>query len=158
MDYKIEDVELNNSLEKLSIPKISDLAFLPENLNSVDNVDKFIFTESVIELNKYFKAENLNIQILGGEPQLLRSRKNADIYLPSILIPSFLILENPNILSVILNVVSSYIYDNLKGKIGKKTAQVELFIEKKEKGKYSKIDYKGDTEGLKELEKIIKSL
>jgi len=157
MEYKIEDIELNNSLEKLSIQNISDLAFLPENLNIADNVNEFIFTESVVELNKYFQAENINIQILGGEPKLLRSRKNADIYLPPIFIASSIISNNPNIVSIVLNIVSSYIYDNIKGKLGKKIAQIELFIEKKEKGKYLKIDYKGDIEGLKQIEKIIKS-
>ncbi|WP_121965724.1 hypothetical protein [Myroides sp. N17-2] len=158
MNYKIEEVELNDSLSKLSITPLTELAFVPENLDSVNDVNEFIYTETVIELNKYFENRNIKIQTLGGEPQLLRSRKNADIYLPSIFMTSSIILDNANTLSVILNIISNYIYDNIKGKIGVKKAQIEFIIEKKERGKYSKIDYKGDAEGLKQLEKIIKSL
>lgn len=158
MDYKIEEVEIGNSLKKLSILSFPELAFIPENLDTSEKVDEFIYTESIIELNKYFKASSIKIESLGGEPKLLRSRKNADIYLPAIFIASSVLSENQNTISVILNIISSFIYDNLKGTIGKKNAKVELYIEKKEKGKTSKIEYNGDAEGLKNLEKIIKSL
>lgn len=158
MDYKIEEVEIGYNLEKLSILTLPEIAFIPENLDTSEKTEEFIFTESIIELNKYFRAENLNIESLGGEPELLRSRKNADIYLPAIFIASSILSENPNTISVILNIISSFIYDNLRGTIGKKTAKIEFYIEKKEKGKISKIEYKGDAEGLKNLDKIIKSL
>jgi len=158
MDYKIEEVEISNSLEKLSILSLTELTFIPENINTANNTEELIFTESLIELNKYFKADNINIESLGGKPELYRSRKSADIYLPTIFIASSILVENPNTISVILNIISSFIYDNLKGTIGKKTAKIEFYVEKKEKGKITKIEYKGDAEGLKDLEKIIKSL
>ncbi|MDM1408522.1 hypothetical protein [Myroides sp. DF42-4-2] len=158
MDYNIEEIEIGNNLKKLSILILPKLAFIPENFDTSNKTEEFIFTETIIELNKYFKAENLNIESLGGNPVLLRSRKNADIYLPPIFIASSILSEDPNTISIILNVISSFIYDNLKGLIGKKTAKVEFYVEKKEKGKISKIEYKGDVEGLKKLDKIIKSL
>jgi hypothetical protein len=158
MDYTVEEVELDENLKKLLRQKLYHLSFIPENFNTATTASEFIFTESLIELNKYFKAGNIKIEPLGGEPELFRSRKNADIYLPSILLATSTLLENPNILSVILNILSSFIYDNVKGKIGKKTAKIELYIEKEENGKFLKIEYNGDAEGIKELEKIIKSL
>ncbi|WP_276682526.1 hypothetical protein [Empedobacter brevis] len=113
MDYKIEEIEIGNNLEKLSIFTLPKLAFIPENLDTSEKTDEFIFTESIIELNKYFKADNINIESLGGEPELLRSRKNADIYLPAIFIASSILSENPNTISVILNIISSFIYTTI---------------------------------------------
>ncbi len=157
MEYNIEELEINNHLVRLSIQELNGLTFIPENIESANTKEDLIFTESIIELNKYFKLNNLHVNSLGGKPELYRSRKNADIYLPAIFIAYSTLSENPNIVSLALNVISSFIYDNLKGTIGNKTAKIEFYIEKK-KGKISKINYKGDAEGLKDFDKIIKAL
>lgn len=157
MEYNIEEFEINNHLVRLSIQELNGMSFIPENIESANTKEDLIFTESIIELNKYFKLNNIKIDSLGLEPELLRSRKNADIYLPAIFIAYSTLSENPNIVSLALNVISSFIYDNLKGTIGKKTAKIEFYIEKK-KGKISKIKYKGDADGLKNFDEIIKTL
>ncbi|MFK7050202.1 hypothetical protein FLACOL_00169 [Flavobacterium columnare] len=157
MEYSIEELEIINHLSRFSIQELNGLTFIPENIETANNKEDLIYTESVIELQKYFKINNLNINPLGGEPELYRSRKNADIYLPAIFIAYSTLSENPNIVSLVLNIISSFIYDNIKGTIGRKTAKIELYIEKK-KGKISKLKYKGDAEGLKNLEEIIKGL
>jgi hypothetical protein len=158
MNYKIEEYTIEDNLKRLDLELPYQLSFLPENIDSAQNKDDFIFTESMIEVNKYFKANNLELSAFGGDSELYRSRKNADLYLPGLFISLSVITENPHLISVSLNILSNYIYDSLKGAIGKKTAHVEFHIETKEKGKIKKIDYKGDAEGIKELEKIIKAL
>ncbi|KVV16402.1 hypothetical protein [Flavobacterium sp. TAB 87] len=158
MNYNIEELQIENQYNRTLIENVNGLTFLPENFETAPTKNDFIFTESLIELNKYFKLNNVKIISLEGGSEIYRSRKSADIYLPAIFIGFSAFAENPNIVSVVLNVVSSYIYDNLKGKIGTKTAKIEFYIEKKEKGKITKIDYKGSAEGLKELENIIKLL
>lgn len=155
MDYKVEEYTIEDNLKRLDLRLPAQLSFMPENIDSAMKKEDFIFTESMIELNKYFKANNIELDILGGDTELYRSRKNADIYLPAIFFGISVISENPHLISVSLNILSNYIYDALKGAIGKKTAHVELHIESKEKGKVKKIDYKGGAEGLKDLEKII---
>ena len=157
MEYNIEEFEIKNHLDRLLIQEPNGLTFIPENIESANSKEDLIFTESIIELNKYFKLKNINIDSFGVDPELLRSRKNADIYLPAILIGYSTLSENPNIVSLVLNIISSYIYDNIKGTIENKTAKIEFYIEKK-KGKISKINYKGDAEGLKDLPNIIKAL
>jgi hypothetical protein len=112
----------------------------------------------MIELNKYFKLNELYLNVLGGNTELYRSRKNSDIYLPAIFFSLSAVLENSALISVSLNILSNYIYDELKGKIGIKNVHAELYIETKEKGKLTKISYKGDVEGLKSLEKVIKGI
>jgi len=158
MNYIIEEYKIEDNLEKLHIKLPNQLSFFPENIVTAEKKDDFIFTESVIELNKYFKKNDLKLELFGGDSGLYRSRKSADIYLPAIFFSLSVISENPNLVSVSLNILSNYIYDALKGSIGKKTAHVEFHIESKEKGKIKKIDYKGDVEGLKGLEKVITAM
>jgi hypothetical protein len=157
MNYKIEDIDLTTKLGELSLQLPGELTFFPDNLETVTSADEFIFTESVVDLNKIFKQSNINTIHLGGDTELYRSRKNADIYLPAIFFSLSLISENPTIVSVSLNVLSNYITDFFKGSFGRKTAHVDFYMETKEKGKMKKLSYKGDAEGLKELDKIIKA-
>lgn len=158
MNYTIEEYEIDDNLKKFDLKLPNQLSFFPENIATAEQKSEFIFTESIIELNKYFKAEELALEVFGGDSELYRSRKNADIYLPAIFISLSVISENPNLISVSLNIVSNYVYDTLKGAIGKKTTHIEFHIESKEKGKVKKVDYKGDVEGIKSLEKVIKAM
>lgn len=158
MDYTIDELNLNNKLKELSLSLPSTISFFPENLETVEAKEKFVFTESMVDLNKVFRQSNITLEVLGGDTELYRSRKNADIYLPALFFSLSMISENPNLVSVSLNVLSSYVYDRLRGSFGKKTAHVEFYIETKEKGKVKKISYKGEASGIKDLEKVIKAL
>lgn len=158
MDYTIDELNLNDKLEELNLSLPSTISFFPENLETVEAKEKFIFTESMVDLNKIFRQNNITLEVLGGDTELYRSRKNADIYLPAVFFSLSMISENSNIVSVSLNVLSSYVYDRLKGSFGKKTAHVEFYIETKENGKVKKISYKGEASGINDFEKIIKAL
>jgi hypothetical protein len=89
---------------------------------------------------------------------LYLSRKSADIYLPAIFFSLSVITDNPTVVSISLNVLSNYITDWLKGSFARKSAQVDFYIETREKGNVKKLSYKGNAEGLKEVEKIIKAM
>lgn len=158
MNYTTEEYQIKKKLEKLELTLPDNLCFFPENIETANTKNEFIFTETIVDLNKYFKQNNVNLDFLGGDTELYRSRKNADIYLPAIFISLSVLTENPNIVSISLNILSSYIYDRLKGTIGKKTANVQFHIETKKKDKIITIDYKGDADGIKNLEEIIKTL
>ncbi len=158
MEYTIEEYEVEDKFEKLNLSLPDNISFFPENLLTAEKKAEFIFTDNMIELNKHFKSNQLELTILGGDTELYRSRKNADIYLPAIFFSLSSIAENSAVVSVSLNVLSNYLYDSLKGTIGKKKAHVEFYIETKEKGKVKKINYKGDVEGLNGLEKVIKAM
>lgn len=158
MDHKVEEINLNNKLEELSLSLPSTISFFPENFETAGAKEEFIFTESMVDLNKVFRQSNINLEVFGGDTELYRSRKNADIYLPAVFLSLSVLAENSNLVSVYLNILSSYVYDRLKGSIGKKTAHVEFLIETTEKGKINKVSYKGEASGIKDLEKVIKAL
>lgn len=158
MGYKIEDINLQAKLKELNLKLSSILTFFPENIEEVKQKENFVFTDSMLDLNKIFRQENLDIAVLGTDTELYRTRKDADIYLPAIFFSLSLVTENPSIVSISLNVLSNYIYDLCKGSFDKKTAKVDFYIETEEEGKVKRISYSGDSEGLKDLPEIIKAM
>lgn len=159
MDFIIEDLDVSKKIEELELELPKNMAFFPENFENAKTKSDFIFTDSMTDLSKIFLQDNeISVNALGQDTELYRSRKSADVYLPAMFFGLSLMTENPTIVSVSLNVLSNYVYDLCKGSSGKKTAHVDLYIETKEKGKLKKISYKGDVEGLKEVENIIKSM
>jgi hypothetical protein len=156
MDFQIEEIDLDEKLRLLNLAMPQQVAFFPENLSNVNDKGEFEFAENLTDLKKIFKSENIQFEIFGGNKEKVQIRKNADIYLPAIFFGS-LVSENSPLVSICLNVLSNYVYDILKGSFGKKTVGVEFYYEAKEKGKYKKISYKGDADGLKSIEKIIKN-
>lgn len=158
MDYTIEEYKVEDKFEKLNLSLPDNICFFPENLLTAKKKAEFIFTDNMIELNKYFKLNELDLSILGGDTEHYRIRKNADIYLPTIFFSLSAIAENFSVVSVLLNVLSNYVNDALKETIGKKKVHVEFHVETKEKGKVNKIYYAGSCEGIKGLEKVIKAM
>ena len=69
-----------------------------------------------------------------------------------------LISQNPNIVSVCLNLVSSYLYDLFKGRTSDIRARLRVAIEPTEGATAKIVEYDGPVEGLKDVSKIIKSL
>ena len=159
MDYKVEEIDITTKLTKLGLTLPDSIAFFPENFETANVADDFIFTDSMLDLNKIFKQEkNISINALGSDTEKYRIRKNADVYLPAMFFALSVITENPTIVSISLNVLSSYMYELFKGTSGQKTAHIDLYVETKEKGKVKKLSYKGSADGLKDLEKVIKAM
>lgn len=104
----------------LNLIYLKKIIFVPENIETTKNKDEFIFTDSLTDLNKISKKENIGFEILGGENKLQRSRKSADLYLPAIFISYAVLSENANLISVGLNVISNYVTDFFKGSFGSK--------------------------------------
>jgi hypothetical protein len=159
MDYKIEEFDILERLDVLGLTLPNNLTFFPDNFDSANAKDEFVFTDTMLDLSKIFlQDKNISIPALGQDTELYRSRKSADIFLPAIFFGLSQLNENSTIVSVSLNVLSNYVYDLCKGTSIQKTAHVDLYVETKEKGKVKKLCYKGSVEGLKELERVIKAM
>lgn len=158
MDYKIEDIEIEDRLAELKLTLPARLTFFPENFETVETQEGFIFSESVIDLNKVFRKNNIPADNLGSAPLKLRTRKYADWFGPTLFFSLTMLSENPTVVSLSLNVLSNYVTDFFKGSFGEKKARLEIYVETKRKKKIKKISYTGSPEGIRELEKIIKDL
>ena len=157
MNYKIEEYRgIENFIGTLASDK--EICFLPENLTDTKKSSEFIYSETTTDLMKVFKAENLKLKYLTDDKPLLRSRKSGDWIGPIIFIGFSVLADNPNLLGVSLNLISSYLYDFFKGTIGSKNVKFDIIVENRKNKEYQKISYEGDVKGIIALDKIIKSL
>jgi hypothetical protein len=158
MSYQIDDIDLSARLSELNLELPTSVAFFPENLDTANSPAEFVFSDSLIDLNKVLRKNDLSIPPFGSNAESTRSRKNADIYIPAIFFSASVLSENPSVVSLSLNIVSNYLTDFFKGRLGPKKANTEFYIETKEKGKVKKISYSGPVEGMKEIVDIIKNM
>lgn len=156
---KIEILALENNIETLKSKSESvGVFFFPENFNAANDTSKFIYSETTSDLKKIFKNNHQLISYINNEKPLLRVRKNADWFGPAIFISFSTLVQNPELINISLNLISNYLYDFFKGSVSEKKVKLDIIVESKKKAEYTKIEYEGNIEGLKDLEKIIKQL
>ncbi len=158
MEYTITETELASTLERFGLQMPENLSFLPENIEDAETVENFIYPDTLTELRKTLRFQQVTVPTLEDTKPKLLGRKSADLYLPSLFIGVGAILSNPNLVSVALNIVSSYVYDFFKGNPGRKTVAIDIFVEKQGDKTVKKITYKGGPEGIKDLANVIKQL
>jgi hypothetical protein len=159
MDYKTEDIDIEEKLAVLNLPLPTNLTFFPENFDTVLDADSFIFPDSVSDLKKVFRQNNIQIGTLGNAPVKLRARKYADWFGPTLFFSLTMLAENPTIVSISLNVLSNYLTDFFKESLGEKKVHLEIYVEtKRKKKKVTRITYTGGIDGIQGVEKVIKSL
>jgi len=142
---------------KLDLDAPQELTFIPENVDTAESVDDFIFPDTLTDIKKTLRIQAISIPVLGNVKAKMHGRKSVDIYLPALFLGTAA-LASPHLISITLNVVSSYVYDFFKGTPGQTTASLEILMSPKGDGKIKKISYKGPAEGIKDLSKVIKEL
>jgi hypothetical protein len=156
---KIEKISFENNIELLqSKSNSTDIFFFPENFDEVKGFSNFIYSESTIDIKKVFNANERSISFLNDAKPLLRLRKSADWFGPTLFITFSTLTQNPELINVSLNLISNYLYDFFKGSVTHKNIKMDIIVENKEKKEYSKINYEGSIDGLKGIERIIKEL
>ena len=159
MNYKTEPYnQLVDSISKHAIDLDKGVYFIPENVFDTEETSNFIYSETTSDLRKIFKKNNAQIHYLTDDKPLLRYRKGADWFGPTLLFSLSVIANDPHLIGISLNLVSSYLYDLFKGKAGDKSVKFEVVVECKKKEEFKKINYEGPIEGIAELAKVVKSL
>lgn len=160
MNYIVEEYsDAGVMLNQFDFNSNQTLFFIPENFSDEVRSSEYIYSESTSDVKKVFKTENLIIKYLTTDTPLLRARKSADWYGPILFISYSVLSENPTIIGISLNLISSYLYDYFKGTIvDTKKVKFEIVIETKKNKILQKVKYEGTVEGIKELTEVIKSL
>lgn len=160
MNYTIEKTDKTlQQFAKLNCPIYDSIYFLPENLETANNLDDFIFVDTLTDIRKVYRKYQIPYDLLGGvnKPKL-RTRKNADWFGPTIFIGFSLFSQNSELITVALNVLSNYLSDFFKGMVDQKNVKIEIIIETKKNIETKKITYEGDISGLTKLDSVIDSL
>lgn len=159
MTDSIQDyVELKNRVETLNCVLPATMCFLPENIDNAATQADFIFPEETQTISKLFKANNLPEEKLTLQPARYRQRRSIDWFAPTIFVGYSLWTQNPEIMSVALNVLSNYITDFFKGSFGEKKMKLDIVVETHENTTFKKIRYEGTPEGLKHLKDMFKNI
>ena len=128
--------------------KIDTLDFLILPFKYLNN--EYVFQHEAIDFLKYCKEEHqeVNIDFLPNDIGKTVEFRSFDIWLPIIQV------VNPVMLPVLVNVVSNYIWEQLKGREHEEV-KVEFKVLVKNGDKAKEIHYKGDAKTFKEtFEKI----
>jgi hypothetical protein len=156
MNYIIEDFDPGKQSDLLQCVTNNDLIFLPENIE--DDVLQYVYPESTSDIRKVFKANNLATFYLCSDKPKLRARKSADWFGPALFINFAILSQNPDLINIALNLISSYLHDFFKGSPNNKKVKFEIVVQTKQEKGFQKIKYEGDIDGIKELDAVIKQL
>ena len=160
LTIKVDDIpQLNEKIKSLGFDLPTGLAFLPRNIISAKAKADLVNAETTSTVRVLFKKAGLVETPLAKEEKIPElALASFDWVGPTIFLASTLITQNPQIVDVLISVLSDYLTNFFKG-IAKEQRRAELDIVTQTKsGSYKDIHYDGDVEGLKELPKIIRSL
>jgi hypothetical protein len=128
MPYKIESYDnLHDILSGLGCNVPESITILPENLTESKSTEDFIYTDSKSDLKKLIRQSEYQYQELYEGKQKYRLQRNADWVCPAIYLGTA-VLTNENVVSFIINLISSYAYDKLKGEHPSKTIKCEIIV------------------------------
>jgi len=139
------------TIDTKDIVRQADIVFLPD-FNLREGVER-AFQPDTVNFYKYVKqkSNDFAVELFENKDDIkILSLHSFDIWLPTIWIGSAILLP------FVINLVSSYVYDQLKGREKEEvTVQLRVVIENENKGKSASIFYKGSGHDLKEaFEKI----
>lgn len=145
MNINVEDIELNDS--RFECDKVT---ILPVNFYESD--EKYQYSSTSISFWKYANSK-IKIDFL-TEPELLVEQRSAEWFGPAILLTSFMLTENPQIISILCGVISNYLSDFYKS-IKKPTIKLKVLYKETKSSKTTEISYEGDLTGMDRLEASI---
>ncbi len=122
---------------------VSEILVLPRKYSD----EEYYYAQETIDFVKFCREHDDKhlIDILDNEDIMVRSLHSSDIWLPVIWISQNILLP------LVTGLISSYIYDKIKGR-GKETTTVDVTIQinDKKKGINKSIHYKGDAKTFKD--------
>lgn len=136
--------------ESQQFENYQDLMIVPELIED----EQSIYSSSSISFYKYAKNQ-IHLSYI-RKPDIVLEQRSIDWFGPTLLITTSALTQNPELISITLNVISNYITDFFKGR-NEPNIKISLLIQQS-KTQFKKLDYEGDREGLKEVEKLIRQL
>ena len=136
----------------------TELMFLPSNLEEAGSTQDFMIRGEAATLQKILRLSGIYVEFMnksGTETRFIHN-KSFEWGMPIILFTAEIIRTNPDLISLVLDIVKKHIADLFKGLANSKTISVEIVVEKRKGGTFQKISYEGDLEGLSKLAEMVK--
>jgi len=156
----IEFIDIEARCQALGCNVPTGFAILPRNFESAASKSDLIHEDTTPTVRALFAEKGIvETRIEQDGEKLPYFEENSYEWIgPIIFVGATVFSQNPNLITVGLGVVSNYLTDYFKGRIGEKNAKISLVIPQPNSKKYTRINYDGPVDGIKDLEKLIKEV
>jgi hypothetical protein len=136
------------------------IAILPENFDTASDRSELLHRTSATTLRKALRATSIPVSDLipASERIPYITYKNFEWVAPTLFISAVVISQNSAAVTVALGVLSNLITEYFKGIPDKKTAKLNVIVEKRIDRTCKKISYDGDIAGIISLADVIKRI
>jgi hypothetical protein len=151
------EVEEFKNTYQFDIDSSDSVVFLPFSTETDFDQKKLIsYSQSTLNILKKVKQKGIDAGIAIGslDDCVVIDDHSLDWLGPVLFFSLPLLSQNPNLVSICLNIISSYVYDIFKGKKNDPNVNCSIIIEKENKSAI-KIKYSGPVSGLTEVKNII---
>ncbi|MNJ54126.1 hypothetical protein D3C77_495560 [compost metagenome] len=154
----IEDKALPDFLEKLrylGAAAFNEISVVPDNITIASNISELAQSAESDTVRTLLTQNQIPHQDLfeNDEDIVYIQNYSDDWFGPTILVPIAALIQNPNITSVVLGLITNYLYDAFKG--GKDQTVKLSIIKETTAGEFRKVSYDGPIQGMTELADIV---
>lgn len=141
--------------------QLSDtICFLPRNFDTAKSKEDLLHEGSAPTIRKLLVQEGIELNTLDspGSRLPLIQEKGIDWIGPTIFLSAEILLNQPDLPSLVLTTVRDYLIAYFRGMGRHPTVRLSVVTERRrgKKKEYRKIKYEGDVEGLKILDSMIR--
>lgn len=157
---ELDYIDVPAKVTALGYQSPEGVVILPRNFEVVESSNTLLYEDTAVTVRKLLRQAGLPSPKLEGEDQKIPelAQKSADWVGPTLFFTASLLSQNPAIVSVAVNVISSYLTDFFKGMPIGKHLKLDIVVPEGEGRRYRKLHYEGPTEGLKDLPAIVKEI
>jgi hypothetical protein len=159
MNTEVRDyVSVSEKLKSFGVSVPSGLAILPDNLEtatSVGDLRQQVEADTVRTLLRANQIAYFEIFDEDNQPPYVQ-QYNFEWFGPTLFISANLLAQHPNVLSVILGIISNYLYDLFKGHKESK-ASLDIVFQQID-GSCKEIHYSGPPDGLSKVAEVVRQL
>ncbi len=156
-----ETTSFADFIERMSITvPPNEILIIPDNYEELKSPNDAIFAGPSITVKKLLTSKGLKINLVDMKTETWTAdKRGADWFGPTLFISSLLLSENKEAVSVALGVISNYISSafGIGGFRAESIARFKILVKNETSGVTKEISYEGPSQGIKDLEKVIKS-
>lgn len=160
MTTEVRDyVSVSEKLQNLGLEVPSGIAILPDNLataNSIAGLRQQVESDTVRTILRANNIAYVEVFDDSNQPPYVQQYAS-EWFGPTLFISAGLLSNDPNTLSVILGLISSYLYDLFKGGDKGNKASLNVVFQQAD-GSCKQVHYSGPPDGLREVAEVVREL
>lgn len=153
-------ISVRERLEKFGRPKLTGLVLLPANFDTADSIAELRQHAEAATVKTLFRSADIPYSDVfppeGRAPYI--QNNSLEWVAPTLFISASLVIENPTLVTMSLNVVSEYVAKLLRGVSGEKRVSLDVVIEQANGSTCKRISYKGPVDGLSSVGDVVRTI